>query len=232
MLIDQMKIATEYMNNMVRELNIFILNAHMFLETGRADEAKKELLLGYEYHKQREDNLDAHDFGFTRDELRPKRGDVDFKTILAAYNQAEHELAVIMEKLDAVYKLTSTAATLEEAANQAEKVREAADKQYKNAQDAAQEAIGKYEELMGIKKEANFDMQILGGFIATLGIAAVAIAFVALNAAGLALSGVLLAGFGVGAALLGCSIFSSTAKNMDEYADNVYESFGAATAAV
>lgn len=73
--------------------------------------------------------------------------------------------------------------------------------------------------------ETAFDMQVLGAFIAALGVTAVAIAFVALNAAGLAMPGVVLAGFGVGTALLGASIFSSTAKDINDYSDNICSYF-------
>ena len=72
------------------------------------------------------------------------------------------------------------------------------------------------------------NMQILGAFIAALGATAVAIAFVALGAAGLAMPGVVLAGFGVGTALIGSSIFSSPAKNMDEYISNMHDPFSMA----
>lgn len=78
--------------------------------------------------------------------------------------------------------------------------------------------------------ESALNMSILAGFITALGITAVAIAFATLNLAGLALPGVALAGFGLMTTVIGCSIFCSSAKNIDEYTDNIYNSLYTSTA--
>ncbi|MGC1181555.1 hypothetical protein [Legionella sp.] len=56
---------------------------------------------------------------------------------------------------------------------------------------------------------SNINMQVLGGFIAALGMAAVAIAFVALNAATLGLTGLIVAGIGAVATLGGIGLFAA-----------------------
>lgn len=55
---------------------------------------------------------------------------------------------------------------------------------------------------------SNLNMQILGGFIAVLGVAAVAVAFTALNAATLGIGGLVLAGIGIAATLAGVGLFA------------------------
>ncbi|MCL9686757.1 hypothetical protein MJ258_04460, partial [Legionella sp. EUR-108] len=61
---------------------------------------------------------------------------------------------------------------------------------------------------------SNISMMILGGFIATAGIAAVAIAFTVLNAATLGIPGIVVACIGVAAALSGIGLFATgTYKN-------------------
>lgn len=78
----------------------------------------------------------------------------------------------------------------------------------------------KFDKIMGIEKneveESITNMQILGGFIAALGVAAVAIAFVALNAGGFAMPGVVLAGFGCGSTYVGYSIFSGYDEEVNQ----------------
>tara|TARA_R110002126_G_scaffold273866_1_gene418678 strand:+ start:217731 stop:218480 length:750 start_codon:yes stop_codon:yes gene_type:complete len=78
--------------------------------------------------------------------------------------------------------------------------------------------------------QSALNMSILAGFITALGITAVAIAFATLNLAGLAMPGVALAGFGLVTTAIGCSIFCSSAKNVDEYTDNLCSPFHASTA--
>ncbi|MCA0404089.1 MAG: DnaJ domain-containing protein [Proteobacteria bacterium] len=60
---------------------------------------------------------------------------------------------------------------------------------------------------------SNISMQILGGFIATLGIAAVALAFIVLNASTLGLAGIVIAGVGFAAALAGTGLFATGTYN-------------------
>ena len=52
-------------------------------------------------------------------------------------------------------------------------------------------------------------MQILGGFITVLGVAAVAIAFTALNAATCGIAGLVFAGIGAAAILSGLGLFAA-----------------------
>jgi len=78
--------------------------------------------------------------------------------------------------------------------------------------------------------QSALNMSILAGFITALGITAVAIAFATLNLAGLAMPGVALAGFGLVTTAIGCSIFCSSSKNIDEFTDNIYKSFYTSTA--
>lgn len=225
MLIYQIQQATKYMNDMTQELNVYLKKAYDFLKEGNAVDAQAELLSGYQYYQAHKEELQGHLYGLTEEgHLKPKHSAGDnFMQASADYHQAEFKLAKVHEILNAVYDLTSTAAHTEKAAAEAKRADEI-------AKQAAQEAKEKYEKLLGITKEepANIDMQILGGFIAALGVTAVAIAFVALNAAGLTMPGLVLAGFGVGATLLGCSIFSSTAQDIDEYTNNAYAAFGMA----
>jgi hypothetical protein len=54
----------------------------------------------------------------------------------------------------------------------------------------------------------NLNMQILSGFIAVLGVAAIAIAFTALNAATFGIAGLVLAGIGSAATLAGVGLFA------------------------
>ena len=58
---------------------------------------------------------------------------------------------------------------------------------------------------------ANFSMMILGGFIAAVGIAAVAIAFTVLNAATFGIAGLVVAGVGIVATLSGIGLFATGA---------------------
>lgn len=127
--------------------------------------------------------------------------------------------------------------TLEEAEKQAQNVEQLTSKAEETSRQAAEaQAVfenlktGNHEKKVDDSSDKTLNMQILGGFITALGVAAVAIAFAALNAAGLAMPGVLLAGFGVGVTLLGASIFSSKAKNIDDYTRNVYGYIGMAPA--
>lgn len=64
----------------------------------------------------------------------------------------------------------------------------------------------------------NMSMMVLGGFIAAVGIAAIAIAFTLLNAATLALPGVVLAG--IGAALTVMGLFASANRNSQTNPEN------------
>ena len=60
----------------------------------------------------------------------------------------------------------------------------------------------------------NISMQVLGGFMAVLGCAAVAVAFVVLNAATFGTAGLVVAGIGLSSALLGVGLFATgTFKN-------------------
>lgn len=71
---------------------------------------------------------------------------------------------------------------------------------------------------------SNTSMQILGGFIAALGVAAIATAFVALNAATLGIAGLVVAGFGVAALLGGVGLFAAgTYKKHQSTADLVID---------
>ena len=56
---------------------------------------------------------------------------------------------------------------------------------------------------------SNTSMQVLGGFIAAIGVAAVAVAFVALNAATFGLAGLIVAGLGVATILGGVGLFAA-----------------------
>jgi uncharacterized RDD family membrane protein YckC len=62
----------------------------------------------------------------------------------------------------------------------------------------------------------DISMMVLGGFIAVLGIAAVAIAFTLLNAATLGIAGLVVAGVGVVATLAGVGLFASGARNKSQ----------------
>lgn len=57
----------------------------------------------------------------------------------------------------------------------------------------------------------NISMMVFGGFIAAIGITAVAVAFTLLNAATLGLAGLVVAGIGVTAALTGLGLFATAA---------------------
>ena len=59
----------------------------------------------------------------------------------------------------------------------------------------------------------NISMQVLSGFIAVAGCAAVAIAFTLLNAASFGVAGLLMAGVGIAATLLGVGLFAVGANN-------------------
>jgi len=59
----------------------------------------------------------------------------------------------------------------------------------------------------------NINMQILGAFIAAVGIAAIAVAFTVLNAATLGIPGVVVAGAGLAAALTGLGLFKTAYDN-------------------
>ena len=54
----------------------------------------------------------------------------------------------------------------------------------------------------------NLSMQILGGFMAVLGVAAVAVAFTVLNAATFGIAGLVVAGIGAAVALAGVGLFA------------------------
>ncbi|MCL9684410.1 hypothetical protein [Legionella maioricensis] len=56
---------------------------------------------------------------------------------------------------------------------------------------------------------SNLSMQILGGFITVLGVAAIATAFAALNAATFGIGGLVLAGIGIAATLAGIGLFAA-----------------------
>jgi DNA-directed RNA polymerase subunit L len=61
--------------------------------------------------------------------------------------------------------------------------------------------------------KTNISMQVLSGFIAVAGCAAVAIAFTLLNAATFGVAGLLMAGVGIAATLLGVGLFAVGANN-------------------
>ncbi|KTC86101.1 MULTISPECIES: hypothetical protein [Legionella] len=67
----------------------------------------------------------------------------------------------------------------------------------------------------------NISMQILGGFIAALGVAAVAIAFTALNAATLGIPGLVVAGLGAAAILGGVGLFAFGSKKQEAPVDEL-----------
>lgn len=67
-------------------------------------------------------------------------------------------------------------------------------------------------------------MQVLGGFIAAIGVAAVAVAFVALNAATFGLAGLIVAGLGAAAILGGVGLFAAgTYKKYQSSSDVVID---------
>lgn len=71
---------------------------------------------------------------------------------------------------------------------------------------------------------SNTSMQVLGGFIAVIGAAAVAVAFVALNAATLGLAGLIVAGSGSAAILGGVGLFAAgTYKKCQSTSDVVLD---------
>jgi hypothetical protein len=78
--------------------------------------------------------------------------------------------------------------------------------------------LGGSEEIIYHSKPPNtVPMMVLGGFIAVLGIAAVAIAFVLLHAATLGLAGLLVVGAGMAATLLGVGLFSYGARQYNHH---------------
>ncbi len=71
---------------------------------------------------------------------------------------------------------------------------------------------------------ANISMMVLGGFIAAMGVAAVAIAFTLLNAATFGIPGLVVAGIGVAAVLSGIGLFASGVyKNRPTIAENSFD---------
>lgn len=64
-----------------------------------------------------------------------------------------------------------------------------------------------YDQVVQAPRLSGMSMQILGGFIAVLGIGAIAVAFVALNLATFGTAGIVVAGLGVAALLTGCGLF-------------------------
>ncbi|MBA3536589.1 MAG: hypothetical protein H0T84_08265 [Tatlockia sp.] len=71
---------------------------------------------------------------------------------------------------------------------------------------------------------SNITMQILGGFIAAAGIAAIATAFVALNAATFGLAGLITAGVGVALLLGGLGLFATGTYRSCQTDDKFFES--------
>jgi membrane protein implicated in regulation of membrane protease activity len=78
----------------------------------------------------------------------------------------------------------------------------------------------------------NISMQVLGGFMAVLGCAAVAVAFIALNAATFGTAGLVVAGLGIASALLGVGLFATgTYRNRKKPEDEESSEHVAAPAA-
>lgn len=68
---------------------------------------------------------------------------------------------------------------------------------------------------------SNISMQVLGGFIAVIGAAAVAVAFVALNAATFGLAGLIVAGLGSAAILGGVGLFAAGTYKKCQFTSDV-----------
>jgi hypothetical protein len=152
------------------------------------------------------------------------------KQDIACFHEAYDDLEKARETLDKVIKRTVQAASTREAADRAQLE---ADVENKQAFDEISALIRPNTFISAEVSEtiepphagASHDMFMLSAFITALGITAVAIAFAALNLAGLTMPGVVLGGFGFATTLLGCSMFASTATNIDEYMSNMTASF-------
>lgn len=70
---------------------------------------------------------------------------------------------------------------------------------------------------------SHISMMVLGGFIATAGIAVIALAFTVLNAATFGISGILLAGAGIAATLTGAGLFAYNMKNQTTPNENQWD---------
>ncbi len=127
-----------------------------------------------------------------------------FGGILAGFNDS-HESAM-QANLRAAWMISKAAGFTEE---QCYKLKHSAMPKFKPKFSAAQ---------LGVDSEIGINMQILSGFIAAIGIAAVAIAFTVLNAAMFATAGIVVASIGVTATLLGgIGLFKYASGTDDNY---------------
>lgn len=96
-----------------------------------------------------------------------------------------------------------------------EGIAEEIDTLYKGLKDYVSKEIKDTPEVLPIVQNArssstmNISMMVLSGFIATVGIAAVAVSFTMLNAATLGIPGLVIAGLGIAATLSGIGLFST-----------------------
>lgn len=75
---------------------------------------------------------------------------------------------------------------------------------------------------------SNLSMQVLGGFMAALGVAAVACAFVVLNAATMGMTGLIIAGAGFASSLAGVGLFSyASLRNNASKSNEMVEAYTA-----
>jgi len=191
----------------------------------------KQLDAGYDHVKNNRALEAQKAFANAENHWVARTEDVEqLKKDIACFHEAYDDLEKARETLDKVIKQTVQAASTREAADRAQLE---ADVENKQAFDAISALIRPNTFISAEVSEtiepphagASHDMFMLSAFITALGITAVAIAFAALNLAGLTMPGVVLGGFGFATTLLGCSMFASTATNIDEYMSNMTASF-------
>jgi|GEM_PF-1775340 len=235
----------KYINEVIDHLENKRKEADIHIENNEYIEAKNTLDKAFEYYQARIQDLSNYKqtlfFPSSSKKLEESKKDQEL------FTQISEKLISILSSLEERQVKNQPIAKAERAYKDLKKQQETASQELDNAKNNVteqQEVLKKIREKLDEAQQAYsnvsnaeiadnaqntpsepvLDMQILGAFIGAIGVSAVAIAFVALNAAALTIPGVMLASFGVGAALFGGSIFSSNAKNIDEYTKDVYRS--------
>lgn len=230
----------EDINGKTQYLNIVTVHIHKKLDTGyehmknnRALDAQEAFVNAKNHWVARKVDIEQFKQEIEALEKRlSEEGNLtsDIKHNIACFHEAYDDFERVCHTLDEVITQTIQAAYEREIADKAQLDADIANKEALNAittllNPSALIPPEASETIEPPHDGASHDMFMLSAFITALGITAVAIAFAALNLAGLTLPGVVLGGFGFATTLVGCSMFASTATNVDEYISNVTATF-------
>lgn len=216
-LLDATKENVEYITQMISALEGYLNRAYQCAQNNEYSKAQTELDDAQRYYHTQIDSLASYKTDILSLNTSSD-AEITQAEVLKALTECENiklKLANVVKKIDAVSRVTTSAEAKQKKAVTATQARALAEQAEQAEQEETQEheeAIKALDKLMTPEarkaEKTPLNMHILGGFVATLGITAVAIAFVALNAAGFAMPGVVLASVGMGIIYKGCCFFN------------------------